>query len=80
MNNYLYTDCPMCGQRVAVIPYFHNERVVCFTDITNSEYDVSVNLKAVCPSCGATINKTYANILSKQDICELALKGREVKK
>ena len=67
--------CQSCKQEADVAMYFYNHMIAKeeYSLSQTTEYRARVNGKAICPYCGAEINKTFSSIISNKDIVELAI-------
>ena len=71
--------CPRCKSEEVVNMFFH-EPVIATSETYiyhTKVYTAHVKGRAVCPSCGNTIEQDFACPLSQSDIVELALR-REI--
>lgn len=70
--------CTNCRQEVYVEMYFHDARItVADNPLFDTKcYEAVVNGRAICPSCGTTINEIFNKSIYPEDIIKLAVGGR----
>lgn len=67
--------CEICKEEVDVSMYFYDTRVdkAQFLPSDPILYRAVTNGRAICPSCGADISKTFSSFISSRDIVRLAI-------
>ena len=67
--------CEHCKTEVPVMLYFYDERIRTHEsslDPCKEYYEAVVYGKSICPYCGNEVKKTFAKLISKEDIIDLA--------
>ena len=66
--------CTNCRQEVEVVMYLYDERIFCHDNTMHDYryYEASVCGRAICPSCGSTINEKFRKTIYPEDIIKLA--------
>ena len=67
--------CTNCRQEVCVEMYFYDEKItVADNHLFDTKcYEAVVNGRAICPSCGTTINECFHKPIYLEDIISLAI-------
>lgn len=80
-DTLMIVTCQHCKEEVDVSMYFYNHMITKeqFLPTDAVEYKAFVIGKAICPFCGAEINKKFSSIISRKDIIRLAI-GKEINK
>lgn len=73
-------QCTHCKEQVEVNFYFYDESVIKreFFPSDIPSYTATVKGRAICPSCGNTINQNFCNSISSMDIIKLAQGGKVI--
>ena len=68
-------ECSDCKLESYVEMYFYDERIVTRDSAIydRTVHEAFVTGKAICPHCGATINKQFRKYISMEDIIKLAV-------
>ena len=66
--------CRHCFNEVEVALYFSDARIITreYPNAGSCDYEAVVHGKAICPRCGATIEKPFRKHINKSDIIKLA--------
>ena len=69
--------CPNCRQEVYVEMYFYDARItVADNHLFDTKcYEAMVNGRAICPSCGTTIDERFHKSIYPEEIVKLAVGG-----
>lgn len=69
--------CPNCKQEVCVEMYFYDARITVADNLLFDTkcYEAMVHGRAICPSCGTTIDERFHKSIYPEEIVKLAVGG-----
>ena len=68
--------CDTCREEMTIIPHFYDPIITVESDSIhhNRTYTAMTRGEALCPHCGIRFTKLFTNVITPEDIIELALK------
>ncbi len=64
--------CEHCNKEVDVVMYYYDTHIVTHEYMYTTDYEAVVQGKAMCPSCGAEVKKTFHRFITPKDIIKFA--------